>query len=474
MTTESAPQNKFLTLLQNPSILHNLIDKLGFPGPTPIQEASIPSILEGRDLYAGAKTGSGKTIAFIAPIAQMLMEGKIQRALVLCPTRELALQTDDEAMKILDGQTQFVSMPLYGGVPLDQQLRALKANKPRLYIATPGRMIDFMMEELLDLDSIEIAVLDEADRMCDMGFSPQIIQILSSLKKLKQTLMFSATLPKEANDIMERFLKEPVRIQIDNPQESSSTIEHRAIFVSRRDKTRRIKDLLQEPNQVTVIFCRTRKGADRLYQDLSKEMDNIGILHAGFEMNERERTIRAFKDRKINTLIATDVASRGLDVEQVTQVIHYELPETVEDYIHRSGRSGRAGREGLSTALIDKDSFNERRQLEQITKKISVKIVGKAEEASSHSTKESRRGEHPEGRRDRGPRERNQQSRGRGRSHDRRPREDRRPDERPRGDRKPRATSPRTTVAKPEAKKSSGILKKAKKVIGSLFKKKKS
>jgi len=456
--TMSSPKEPttFFNLLTQTTLIKNLTENLGFTKPTPIQEAVIPVILTGKDVYAGAKTGSGKTMAFLLPVAQMIFDKKIKKALVLSPTRELALQTDEEAMKVLDGQKEVVSIPLYGGVPLDQQLRALKAHKPSLYIATPGRMIDFMSEEVLDLNEIELVVLDEADRMCDMGFSPQIIQILSALPQRKQNLMFSATLPKDANEIMNLFLRDAVRVQVDNPETSSSTIEHRVVYVSRRDKTRKIAKILSEPDQVTVIFCRTRKGADRLYKDLSHEFDGVAVLHAGFEMNEREKTIRAFRDRKISTLIATDVASRGLDVEQVTKVIQYELPETVEDYIHRSGRAGRAGRSGISILLVDRESLNERRALEQIAKKVKF-----ATDTASEENEYSGQREHSE-------RPRRDQGRSGGRSRQHRDRDQRvhKPNP-PRSQQASKHTGGKSGV-KSGAKKT-GLIQKTKKLIGKIF-----
>lgn len=365
----------FAELLNNKIIQENLIEKMGFQQATPIQEAVIPPILEQKDVYAGAKTGSGKTIAFVAPMAQMLLEGKIKKALVLSPTRELALQIDEEAMRVLANQTEHVSIPLYGGVPLDQQLRALKSHNCSLYIATPGRMIDFISEGCLPLSDIEVCVLDEADRMCDMGFAPQVMEILSTLPNRKQTLMFSATLPKAANEIMNNFLHDPVQIQIDSPTEMSSTIKQRAIFCDRKDKVSKLRELLNKDDQYSVVFTRTRKNADRIYERLSKEVKGLGILHAGYSMGERERTIRSFKEGKLHHIIATDVAARGLDVESLTQVIHFDLPDNTEDYIHRSGRSGRAGRSGEAYALVDRSSHGEQKLIETLSKSMDIEYV---------------------------------------------------------------------------------------------------
>ncbi|MGA0163498.1 MAG: DEAD/DEAH box helicase [Bdellovibrionota bacterium] len=368
-------ETPFSQLLQSPQILSNLSEKMGFKTPTAIQEAVIPVILKGLDLYAGAKTGSGKTVAFVAPLAQLLLENKVKKALVLSPTRELAIQIDEEAMKVFGDDPELVSIPLYGGVPLDQQVRALKIHRPRLYVATPGRFLDFISEGLLALSDIEVCVLDEADRMCDMGFSPQIEEILNTLPNLRQVLMFSATLPKEATLIMERYLKSPVKIQIGNPAESNESIEHFAYIIGRRDKMKTLSQLLREDVESAVIFTRTRKGADRLHDSLRQKKVRAGILHAGYSMSDREKTLRAYREGKLKVLVATDVAARGLDIDHVTHVIHFDLPESSEDYIHRSGRSGRAGRKGTTIALIEKESSMQRAQLESLSKNISIQVL---------------------------------------------------------------------------------------------------
>ncbi len=372
---DSSSNNPFFQLLQSPEILKNLTEGMGFKNPTPIQEAVIPPILKGLDLYAGAKTGSGKTVAFVAPLAQRLLDNQISKALVLAPTRELAIQIDEEAMKVFGENPSLVSIPLYGGVPLDQQVRAMKIHRPRLYVATPGRFLDFISEGLLALSDIEVGVLDEADRMCDMGFSPQIEEILNTLPNLKQVLMFSATLPKEATLIMERYLKNPVKIQIGNPEESNESIEHFAYLISRKDKIRTLLRFLKEDVDSAVIFTRTRKGADRLHESLRQKKIRAGILHAGYTMSEREKTLRAYREGKLKVLVATDVAARGLDIDHVTHVIHYDLPESAEDYIHRSGRSGRAGRKGTTIALIEKESAMQKDLLENLSKNINIQVL---------------------------------------------------------------------------------------------------
>ena len=444
------------------------MEKMGFKEPTPIQQAVIPPILDGRDIYAGAKTGSGKTVAFLAPLCQMIMEGRIRKALILSPVRELAIQIDEEAMKVLgEDQKDFVSVPLYGGVPLDQQLRVLKIYKPCIYVATPGRMIDFMSEGCLDLGEIDVCILDEADRMCDMGFSPQVTQILDTLPNCKQYLMFSATLPKEANDIMVRYLRNPEKIQVDPPDESSSTIEHKVVLVSRRDKRDRLLDVLADGFDTSLIFTRTRKSADNIYELLKKARVDAGILHAGYSMNERERTIRDFKDGKLHHLVATDVAARGLDVQHVTLVVQYEMPENIEDFIHRSGRAGRAGRYGLNICFVEKENVFQRRQIKEFAKKIN--FTGGTEGAHADGPESSE----PQAREDRRPRrpDRNQRQTRENQDPSRGPRKSRnrnRNSERPRqrSEAQPRKQHVATNATPAKAGSLMGRLKKAiKKII---------
>lgn len=493
---------EFKNLLSHPNILKNLVETLNFSSATPIQEAVIPAILEGRDVYAGAKTGSGKTMAFLAPVAEMLFTGKIKKALVLSPVRELALQIDEEAMKVLgEDQNEFVSIPLYGGVPLDQQMRAMKTHNPKLLIATPGRMIDFMSSGSIELADIDICILDEADRMCDMGFSDQVVDILRTLPNCKQFLMFSATLPKEANEIMNRFLNNPVEVAIDPPNEANQDIRHEAYFVGRNQKIDKIDELLSGNYNSVMIFGRTRKGVDRAYTELKKKGHSIAALHAGFSMGEREKTIRAFKEGKIKVLVCTDVASRGLDVDTVDLVINHEMPEATDDYIHRSGRTGRAGKKGLSVILIDSNHLSDRRMLQELEESMTIEKIGKPgntpsrsahnksnaspsrdvnsnnrgsqKRRSSNRSRSENSNEEKEGstnnrrrRHHRGPRS-EQDPHGRGK---RGPSQNRGPRKKKTGDSQ---NSKKRSAQKTTKSKSTGLLSKTKSVIGKLFGKKK-
>lgn len=343
---------------------------MGFESPTPIQAAVASPILDGRNLFAGAKTGSGKTVAFLAPTAERLLDKKAKKALILAPTRELVLQIDEEAEKLFSGQSEIVPVPLYGGVPTDPQILAIKHHRPSLFIATPGRVLDLYQEGVLPFHEVELCILDEADRMCDMGFAPQVTQILELLTNCKQMLLFSATLPKELSEMMNRFCPDPVRIQVDAADKSSETIQHEAILCTRKEKMGRLKRIIESPEVCGLVFTRTRNGADALYRNFGRQFKDVAILHAGYSMGERERTIRGFREGQIRVLIATDVVSRGIDVDRITHVIHFDIPDSLEDYIHRSGRSGRAGRTGHTIAFFEKDSRDQMERFRELKKKV--------------------------------------------------------------------------------------------------------
>ncbi len=387
MKTTSSTFEQFIS---HPLLLENLVQKMGFAHPTPIQEAVAPIILEGKNLFAGAKTGSGKTVAFLTPIAQRIFEKKAEMALILAPTRELVLQIDEEAARLLDGQADVVSVPLYGGVPIDPQILAIRHHRPRIFIATPGRVLDLAHENLIPFHKIDIAVLDEADRMCDMGFAPQVTQIMNLLSGRSQTLLFSATLPKVLNDIMGEFCADPQRIQLDAADQSSETIEHTAILCTRRDKLQKLVQVLRDPAVHGLIFVRTRIRADELYRRIGRDLKNVGVLHAGFNMSERERTIRDFREGRIRVLIATDVVSRGIDVDKITHVIHFDLPDALEDYIHRSGRSGRAGRAGQTFAMVETDNRDQSEKFQQLKKKVQFTMMGRAAQLTDSPPRSSR------------------------------------------------------------------------------------
>lgn len=469
-----APQAKeettsFEQLLTHPHVVNGLSQKMGYKSATPIQVASIPIILQGKDLYAGAKTGSGKTIAFLAPIAERLLRNEAHSALVLAPTRELVLQIDEECMNFLDGQTEVVSIPLYGGVPVDPQVLALRRHKPRIFIATPGRTIDLVQEGSLDLSKTEIAVLDEADRMCDMGFAPQVSQILDLLTNRKQTLLFSATLPKELNDIMGRYCPNPERIQVDASDQASETIRHQVIFCLRREKITKLIQFIQDhPNLVAAVFVKTRNRADEIYERLKNVLKEVAILHAGFPMPERERTLRQFRDGRIRVLVTTDVFARGIDVDTITHVFQYDLPHSLDDYIHRSGRSGRAGRQGTTVAFVESDNRDQIQFYRQLEKKVIFTPIG-GELREGDSPRGPSRYADRGGRQDRGRHSRGR-SHGERNSHPQRDRSSARNHSRgerqaQRQDRPPQKSN--STQSKP--KKSTGLISKTKSILKKVF-----
>jgi ATP-dependent RNA helicase DeaD len=365
---------------------------MGFENATPIQDQAIPAVLTGKDVLGGAKTGSGKTVAFLAPTIQRLVNKEVDMAIVLSPTRELVLQMDEEAEKMLRDQDDVNCVPCFGGVPVDTQVIAIKHHKPRLIIGTPGRIIDLFDEHILKPGDFEVCILDEADRMCDMGFTPQVNRIMGDLTNLKQTLLFSATLEKDLNEIIKKYTKDPITIQVDNPEEASDTIEHNAIICHPRAKMKHLTKILNEPNSTTIVFSQTRRGADQIYNEISRDMEGVAVLHAGFTMPERERTIRAFKAEKIRVLIATDVVSRGIDVSHVTHVVHFDLPRSFEDYIHRSGRSGRAGKSGTTIALVESTNREHKRLMDEFSKKVIFNI--EEDSGTGAGGQRSRSGQH--------------------------------------------------------------------------------
>ncbi len=409
------PEGKaFDSFLTESLILQNLKNEFGFSVATPIQSEVAGPIFEGRNIFAGAKTGSGKTIAFLAPLAQRLLQNEIKNVLVLAPTRELVLQIDEEAEKLLMGQNQVVPVALYGGVPIEPQALVMKHHKPRLFMATPGRLLDFLTEGLIPFGDFDVVVLDEADRMCDMGFAPQVTDILELCINVKQALLFSATLPPELDKVMKKFCPDPVRIQVDAADQTNASIEHKVLFCDRSHKLRKLASLMKDDAYLGVIFTRTRIGADQVHRELKRVRSDIGILHAGYSMDERERTIRAFKDNKISLLVATDVASRGLDINHIRQVIQFDFPESLDDYIHRSGRSGRAGRSGISVLFVEKDNRNQMRAFEELSEKVTFQPL-EISEKRSESEDAGRESSRPRGRRDQGSYE-NETRQPRGRS----------------------------------------------------------
>jgi ATP-dependent RNA helicase RhlE len=333
-----------------PEILRT-VKELGYEVPTPIQEAAIPSALEGRDVMARAPTGTGKTAGFLLPTLQRLRGGEGLRALVLCPTRELAIQVAEAGRQYARNSEMWVGC-LYGGVPLDRDMRDLRAGFDVL-VATPGRLIDHVERRNVDLSQVEVLVLDEADRMLDMGFRPQIDAILRNVPKKRQTLFFSATMPNSVKSLAYEILKDPVTVEAAPKVTTAEGVDQYVYPVDQRRKTELLLQLLAQPEfESAIVFTRTKFGADRVAQQVERAGISVEVLHSDRNMTQRGRALQAFRDGEVRVLVATDVAQRGIDVEGISHVINYDAPKDPEGYVHRVGRTARAGERGVAITLM--------------------------------------------------------------------------------------------------------------------------
>ncbi len=342
------------------SFVAERLQQAGFTAPTPIQKAAIPLALEGRDLLAQAKTGSGKTLAFLIPlIERAVKEGwkaggssRLPRALVLAPTRELALQIEMELRKY--APPAVTSLALYGGIPIERHYRALR-QPPLIVIGTPGRLLDVAGTRHLDLRGVEYVVMDEADQMLDRGFLRDIQRILKLLPEQRQTMLFSATFSPEILTLAESMLKNPARTAVDPGVNTPTTITHAYYVVpSESSRVQLIHTLIQQAvtGEQSMVFCDQKYKVKRLAARLGGEPASVGAITGNHSQAQRERTLTAFRSGRLRSLVATDVAARGLDVPAVSQVIHYELPGNPTSYVHRTGRTGRAERAGATLLIL--------------------------------------------------------------------------------------------------------------------------
>nr|WP_321379150.1 DEAD/DEAH box helicase [uncultured Bacteroides sp.] len=345
----------------------------GYTSPTPIQEQSIPIVLKGKDLLGCAQTGTGKTAAFSIPILQKLYKSEKNRgikALVLTPTRELAIQIE-ESFTAYGRYTGLRHTVIFGGVPQKPQTDALKKGVDVL-IATPGRLLDLINQGFISLKTLEFFVLDEADRMLDMGFIHDIKRILPMLPKKRQTLFFSATMPPEIEKLANSILFQPEKVEVTPVSSTVEIIEQSVYFVGKNEKKDLLLYLLKNPNiESVLIFTRTKHGADKIAKLLTKEGIEAAAIHGNKSQNARQRALNSFKDHTLRVLIATDIAARGIDVDQLSHVINYELPNVPETYVHRIGRTGRAGNEGIAIAFCEPEELP---YLKDIQKLIGIKI----------------------------------------------------------------------------------------------------
>jgi len=376
----------FDSLGLSPVLLRALADQ-GYTAPTPIQSAAIPVALTGRDLLAGAQTGTGKTAAFVLPLLERLFAAnaaapsngkKKPRALILTPTRELAAQVH-ESLRAYGKHVRMFSATIFGGVSMGPQMDALRRGVDVL-VATPGRLIDHMERRTVDLSGIEILVLDEADRMLDMGFLPAIKRILGTLpKQNRQTLLFSATFADEIKQIANQFMRDPHEIQIAARNSVVATITHRVHPVDAARKRDLLLHLLAaDSRRQTLVFSRTKHGADKLCKFLDASGLRTAAIHGNKSQNARTKALKDFKGNKITVLVATDIAARGLDIDQLPLVVNFDLPMVAEDYVHRIGRTGRAGAEGLAVSLVAPEEGRLLRDIKRMLKQeIAVEnIVG--------------------------------------------------------------------------------------------------
>lgn len=367
--------NLFTETNLSPEIL-KAIGELGFVSPTEIQKQTIPFIsTDIRDLIALAQTGTGKTAAFTLPILDMIDDGsrKIQ-LLVLCPTRELCLQITKDITNYSKYMRNIKTTAVYGGSSITDQIRSLR-DKPQIVVGTPGRVIDLINRKALDFSEIRWMILDEADEMLSMGFKDDLETILRETPDTKQTFLFSATMNKEVERISKNYLTDPFRITVGSANEVKKNIKHEFYVVGYRNKKEALKRLIDaNPNQYSIIFCRTRMETQEVADFLMQNGYAADALHGDLSQAQRDTVMKKFRLKNIDILVATDVAARGLDVNSLTHVIHFSLPDDPEVFVHRSGRTGRAGKDGISMALIKPE---ESRKLKQIKQSTKIDIVEK-------------------------------------------------------------------------------------------------
>lgn len=347
------------------------ISELGFEAPTPIQEQAIPELLKGnRDFVGLAQTGTGKTAAFGLPMLELIDLGLRQpQALVLCPTRELCLQIANDLVNFSKYLGQVSVVAVYGGASIINQMRDLKRGA-HIIVATPGRMLDIINRNVINFDNVRIAVLDEADEMLNMGFQEDINAILSHTPDTKNTWLFSATMPNEVRRISQNYMTDPFELTVGNRNEGNSNIEHEYYIAKARDKYAAFKRLVDfNPEIFGIVFCRTKIETQEIAEALIRDGYNADALHGDLSQQQRDKVMKRYRDRSLQLLIATDVAARGIDVNDVTHVINYSLPDDVESYTHRSGRTARAGKTGVSMAIINSKEMGKIRQIERIIKK---------------------------------------------------------------------------------------------------------
>ena len=366
---------KFILSFEKLQLIEPLLQALvteGYTHPTPIQEQSIPIVLQNRDLLACAQTGTGKTAAFAIPMLQLLYKagnsvksGRPIKALVLTPTRELAIQIQ-ESFESYGKNLPLKSLVIFGGVPQKPQTDALKKGVDIL-IATPGRLLDLINQQYISLRDISIFVLDEADRMLDMGFVHDVKRVITRLPQKKQTLFFSATMPGEIQKLANSILVNPVKVEVSPVSSTADTIDQSIYFVEKHDKKSLLIHLLKDKTiNTALVFTRTKHGADKVAKELLRNGIRAEAIHGNKSQTARQRALQNFKNRQTRVLVATDIAARGIDVDDLGHVINFELPEVPETYVHRIGRTGRAGANGIAFSFCDSEELDLLRDIHKL------------------------------------------------------------------------------------------------------------
>lgn len=349
---EYVPTHTFSDFKVDQKLRDNLTQK-GYQVPSPIQDQTIPLGLEGKDVIGIANTGTGKTAAFALPVLDRLMHDPHAKALIIAPTRELAQQIEEECRSIAKGSGLF-GVLLIGGTPMGPQLRDLKM-KPRVIIGTPGRIKDHLERGSVQLSNVNLVVLDEVDRMLDMGFLPDMRFILDNVAEKRQSFFFSATMDRTVSDLIQRFSNDPVTVSVKTGDTSANVHQNVIHYNSKEDKIEKLHDaLIQDHVKKVIIFDETQRSVERLNKELADRGFATDAIHGGKSQGQRQRALKKFKQTDIDILVATDVAARGIDVADITHVINYAIPQTYEDYTHRVGRAGRAGKTGYALTFVNK------------------------------------------------------------------------------------------------------------------------
>ena len=334
--------------------------------PSPVQAGVIPLALEGKDVVAQAQTGTGKTAAFVIPIVELLdieSSAPEPQAIILVPTRELCIQVHDEFNKLAHG-LPIKCVPIYGGTPIRRQIEQLRRGAQAI-VGTPGRVLDHIARRTLKLHDVDFVVLDEADRMLDIGFRPDIEKILRACPRDRQTLLLSATVPPSIARLTGRYMQDPVTLEFSPQKVAASTIDQYYFTVDQDKKFDLLLKLVErEDPEQAIIFCRTKRGTDKIHQRLSKKYDRVGVMHGDLPQSARNRAMSAMRDGKLRLLVATDVVGRGIDVSTVSHIINFDVPEDCDDYVHRVGRTGRMGREGVAYTFVLPDQGEELTRIE--------------------------------------------------------------------------------------------------------------